>query len=154
MEDEPMQINVPTSPELPTNSDIVTTRKGFSQAMTLDLTDEEIKRAMRVVHEVRERHLPKFLAKFNDPNNFTLDDALKAISDYEDEIKTRLAEEVNVLASVDVTPLLKGEPMNIEWLGVLPGGNLDRYGMDHERKAWEVRRANDRGESYLGEHEG
>jgi len=151
MEDEPMHIDVPTSPELPADGDIIKSEKHFSGAMTLDLTDEQIKQCAKILGEVRTKHVMKFRTKFNDPNSFNFDDVLKAISEFEDEIKTRMAEEASVLVGVDTTPLLEGQPMRVEWLGVLPGGDLDRYGMDHERKEWEVKRANERGEDYLGQ---
>lgn len=153
-EDEPMQINVPTSPELPADGDIIKTDKQFSGAMTLDLTDDQIAVCMRIVHKIRGKHMDKFRRKFNDPSTFKLDDALKAIEEFEDELKTELAEKVNVLCTVNTVPLLEGQPMEIEWLGVLPGGDLDKYGMDHERKQWEVRRATDAGEDYLGQKKG
>lgn len=154
MSDEPVEVSVPTSPELPADHDLVRTEKGFSGAMTLDLGDGEIKACMRILHEVRNKHLSKWINKFNDPRNFTLDDALKAVDNYEDELKTRMANEVNVLVSVNAVPLLEGQPLQIEWLGVLPGGSLDKYGQDHERKGWEVKRATERGEDYLGQHDG
>lgn len=142
---------VPTSPELPAEGDILKTAKDFSGAMTLDLQDHEIQACMRILHNVRQRHLEKWMSKFNDPQNFTIDDALEAISQFEDELKTEMAEKVNVLVGVDATPLLEGKGLRLEWLGVLPGGSLEHYGMDHEQKEWEVKRANARGENYLGE---
>jgi hypothetical protein len=33
----------------------------------------------------------------------------------------------------------------------MPGSELAQYGMDHERKEWEVKRAKARDEDYLGE---
>jgi hypothetical protein len=150
-EEEPMMLNVPTSPDLPTGDDNITSAKKFSGAMTLDLTDAEIQAAMRIVNRVKQKYQEVFRRKFNDPSTFTLDDVHKWVDQFEDEIKYELADKVNVLASVDTVPLLEGKPLSIEWLGVLPGGNLERYGMDHERKGWEVKRANQRGENYLGE---
>jgi hypothetical protein len=153
MSDEPMEINAPLSPELPADGDILKTQKQFSGAMTLDLQDHEIKACMKILHDVRERHLRKWLTKFNDPQNFTLDDAMDAVEQFENELKTEMAEKVNVLVSVDATPLLVGEGLKMEWLGVLPGGSLERYGLDHEQKEWEVKRANARDEDYLGQNE-
>ena len=151
MSDDPMQIDVPTSPELPADSGLMRTEKQFSGAMTLDLTDDQIAAAIKIVHRVRSKHMEIFRRKFNDPSSFKLDDALKAIEHFEDELKTELAEKVNVLASVNTVPLLEGQPMEIEWLGVLPGGSLDKYGQDHERKTYEVKKATERGEDYLGQ---
>jgi hypothetical protein len=153
MSDESVEVQIPTSPELPADSDVVRTAKEFSGAMTLDLGDWEIKKCMTIIHEVRSKHVAKFIRKFNEPSAFKLDDALKAIDEYEDELKTRMANEVNVLVSVNAVPVLEGEPLQIEWLGVLPGGTLDKYGQDHERKGWEVKRASERGEDYLGQRD-
>lgn len=145
MQDQPV-----TSPELKTPSDVVKTEKAFSGAMTLDLTDKQIAQCMRIVQRVHGKHRKIFVQKFGRPG-FTIDDALKAVSEFEDEIKTELAEKVNVLVTVDSVPLLEGQPMQIEWLGVLPGGSLHQYGQDHEQKEWEVKKANERGEDYLGQ---
>lgn len=151
MEDEPMQIDVPTSPDLPTQGDMIASKKAFSDAMTLDLSDEEIEKCMTIIMRIRNKHMMRFRQKFNDIQNFTVDDALRYLSEFEDELRTTLAEEAHVLATVDSEPVIFGDPPVIEWLGVLPGGSLDRYGTDHEKKTWEVQRANERGESYLGE---
>lgn len=150
-EDEPMKIDVPGSPTLATNDGYVHSAKEFSGAMTLDLTDEDIARAMKIIGEVRLKYGRKFIQKFNDPSTFKLDDALKALEELEDEVKTRLANEVNVLATVDTVPVLEGQPPAIEIIGIMPGGDLEKYGMDHEKKTWEVRRATDRGEDYYGQ---
>src|SRR5690349_14651958 len=101
MSDEPVEVSVPTSPELPADHDLIKTERAFSGAMTLDLTDAQIQACMRIIHSVRERHLGTWVNKFNDPQNFTLDDALKAIDAYEDEIKYELADKVGVLATVN-----------------------------------------------------
>lgn len=144
--------NPVTSPELPTNNqDIIKDAKSFSGAMTLDMTDEEIAEAWRVVISIRGKWLDHFRRKFNDPSTYSLDDALKAIEEFEDELKTTLAERCNVLASVDTVPLLEGKPMQIEWIGKLPGDSINKYGLDHEKKTWEVQRAKERGEDFLGQ---
>jgi hypothetical protein len=154
MSDEPVEVSVPTSPELPADHDLIRTEKGFSGAMTLDLTDDQIQACMRIVKGVRNKRIGRWLSKFNDPQNFTLDEALKEVDAYEDELKYELADKVGVLVTVNAVPLLEGLPLQIEWLGVLPGGSLERYGQDHERKGWEVKRATERGEDYLGQHDG
>lgn len=141
------------SHELPTNSGIVRTGKEFSGALTLDLTDEEIAAAYKIVVRVKNKHMAIFRRKFNDPSTFKIDDALKAISEFEDEIKTELAEKVQVLATIDTVPLLEGLPMQIEWIGKLPGSDLHKFGMDHEKKEWEVKKAVTRGEDFLGQKE-
>lgn len=141
----------PTSPELPTQDTRVKTAKEFSGALTLDMTDEEIAQAYRIVVRVKSKWQEKFRRKFNDPSAFKLDDALKMIEQFEDEIKTELAEKVQVLATVNTVPILEGQPLEIDWIGRLPGSDLARYGMDHEKKEWEVKRAVERGEDFLGQ---
>lgn len=150
-EDEPIEVSLPpTSPHLEANDGIIHSARDFSGALTLDLTDEEIARAVRIIGEVRVKYGNKFIAKFG-REGFTLDGALEALSELEDEVKTRLAEEVSILATVDTVPILEGQPPVIEIIGSLPGSNIDQYGMDHEKKTWEVQRATARGEDFYGQ---
>lgn len=135
------------------NAGLMNTTKAFSGNLTLDLTDEEIKAAWVIIQRVKKRHQEIFRRKFNDPSTFTLDDLHKYIEEFEDEIKTRLAENVGILASVNTVPLLEGEPIEIEWLGVIGGHDLEKYGLDHEKKEYEVKKATARGEAFLGERE-
>ncbi len=151
MSDEPMHVDVPTSPEMPTGSDNITSAKSFSGAMTLDLTDDQIKRAFEIIQRVKLRHTDIFRRKFNDPSTFNIETVMKYVDHFADEITTELAEKVGVLASVNTVPLLEGQPLEVEWLGVIPGADLEKYGQDHEKKGWEVKRATDRGEDYLGQ---
>jgi hypothetical protein len=146
--------DLPTSPTLDTNSDLMNDAKTFSGNMTLDLTDAEIQASWRIIQRIRKKHQEIFRRKFNDPSSFTMNAIEKALDEFEDEVKTELAEKVGVLASVNVVPILEGQPLQIEWLGVLPGHSLGSYGLDHERKGWEVKRATDKGENFLGEHDG
>jgi hypothetical protein len=135
------QLSVPTSPELDTNSGLMNDAATFSGNLTLDMSDQEIQSAWRIIQHVRSKWTAIFHRKFNDPSTFKLDDALKLIDQFEDEIKTELAEKVNVLATVNVVPILEGQPLEIEFIGKLPGSDIYKYGMDHERKGWEVKRA-------------
>lgn len=145
------EIVVPTSPELPTQDTRVHTAKEFSGALTLDLTDEEIARAYRIVVDIKRKWQDKFRRKFNEPTTFKLDDALKMVEQFEDELKTELAEKCQVLATVNTVPILEGQPLEIEWIGTLPGHASNRYGMDHEKKGYEVKKAVERGEDFLGQ---
>lgn len=141
----------PTTPDLPTDEGIVKSAKGFSGALTLDLTDDEIAIAYREIVRIKRRWEEVFRRKFNDPTSFKLDDALKLVEQFEDEIKTTLAEKLEVLCTVNTVPILEGHPLEIEWIGKLPGSSLDRYGMDHEKKEFQVKRANARGEDFYGQ---
>jgi hypothetical protein len=58
-----------------------------------------------------------------------------------------------ILASVDVAPVLSGEPPIVEIVGHMSGTESAEYGMDHERKRSEVKKAHARGEFFLGEKE-
>lgn len=134
-----------------TDPSIVTSAKDFSGKLTLDLTDDEIKRAFEIIVRVKGKWQERFRRKFSDVENFTLENALDMIAQFEDEIKTELAEKVNVLATVDSTPILMGEPLAIEWIGKLPSDSINVHGFDHEKKNWEVQRATARGEDFLGQ---
>ena len=142
--------NPVTSPELPANEGIVHTPKQFSDALTLDLTDEEIQRAFVIIAKTSQKWRTRFSYKlftgFHD-----VEEAMKLVDDFEDEIKTRLAEELDLLATVDVAPVFEGQPPVVELLGALPSHSSAKYGMDHEKKTYEVRKAKERGESFLGE---
>lgn len=140
-----------TSPTLPTDDGIVHTQKQFSDNLTQDLTDEEIQQCMRLILPIKAKWQNKFRYKFNDPDTFNMDDVFRFLSEFEDEVKTTLAEKVNVLATVDTTPLLEGKAPVIEYIGVLPGHNLSKYGMDHEKKIFEVKKATERNEDFLGQ---
>lgn len=144
-------MSTPTSPNLPTNEGLANDAKTFSGSLTLDLTDDEIKTAWEIIQRIKFKYTQKFQRKFNDPQNFTLDDVTRFADEFEDELKTTLAERCNILATVNVVPVLEGRPLEIEIIGALPGGDMEKYGMDHEKKAWEVRRATERGEDYLGQ---
>lgn len=67
-----------------------------------------------------------------------------------DEILTRLAD-INILATVDVAPILNGEPPVVEIIGKVAGDDQHKYGMDHDRKKFEVQAANRRGEEFYGQ---
>lgn len=149
-----MDEEIVTSPDLPTQDTLIKSAKHFSGTQTLDLTDEEIQRAWRIIQRIRRKWMEVFRRKFNDPSLFTMDQAWALVEQFEDEIKTDLMEKVDILATVNVMPTLEGEPIEVEFIGKMPGSDLYKYGMDHERKQWEVKQANERNESFLGESDG
>ena len=154
MEVDPNLItSAPTSPELPANTGIMKSAKDFSGSLTLDLNDEEIAIAYKIIIRVKRRWEEVFRRKFNDPSSFKLDDALKLVEQFEDEIKTELAEKVGILATVNTVPLLEGQPLEIDWIGKIPTSS-DAYGFDHEKKEYEVKRATAQGEDFLGQRSG
>lgn len=119
---------------------LVKTQKEFSDGLTMDLTDEEISKSMRIVVEIQN----KWADRPNTVNNL---EALR------DEVLTRLANDCGVLATLDPAPALYGEPPVLEFIGKVAGDSSHQYGMDHEKKMYEVRKATERGEAYLGQKE-
>lgn len=137
-----------TSPEMPVDPGIVTTPKAFSDALTLDLTDDEIQRALTTTLRIKKKYEEKFRYRFGSPN-FTVEQAAKMIDQLEDEIKTTMAE-MDILVHVDMAPVFEGEGPVIEFLGAMPSHYSAKYGSDHEKKTWEVQKALERGEVFLG----
>jgi hypothetical protein len=138
------------SPNLEVDKGIVRTPKAFSDGLTLDLTDDEISRALAITLPIKNKWSRIFRSKMNDPSFKTLEQAMKLCDQFEDEIKTTLAEKMGLLVTVDVSPTFEGQPLIIDFMGALPGHYSEQYGTDHEKKSWEVKRANDKGEDFLG----
>ncbi len=127
--------------------DVVSTMTDFSNAMTLDLNDDEIKTAGELILTIRARYVDKW--QFMSFDSF--DHAAIELEHYRDEITTTLAERLGILATVDTAPVLDGEAPIIEIIGKIEGTSFAKYGMDHEKKKWEVELATERGEDYLGQ---
>lgn len=104
-----------------------------------DLTDVEITRFFKVVEEVRV----KYAGRKNTVEN---------LESLRDETLTRLMD-IGILATMDPTPCFYGEPPVIEVVGKVASDSVHRYGFDHERKGWEVNKANERNEEWLGQKE-
>lgn len=77
---------------------------------------------------------------------------VKNLEMFRDEILELLAKG-GILATVDVAPVLSGEPPAVEIIGHMSGTESAVYGMDHEKKEWEIKKAHARGEFFLGEKE-
>jgi hypothetical protein len=100
-----------------------------------DLLDSEVKQVLEVVVNVQERYQYR-------SNTATNLEALR------DELLTRLMD-IGIIATVDPSPCLYGEPPDLEIIG---STRLDAHdGFDHERKRAEVVTANVRKEDYLGQ---
>lgn len=136
---------MPVNPD----SDIVNSSKAFSNALTLDLTDEEIGNAYRLITQIKTKHSLRWQQKYPF-DKYQEDQIHSMLAEFEDELKTTLAERCNILASVDTVPLLNGEPPVIEIIGKLPGDSIYTDGLDHEKKRWEVQRTRS-DEAYRGE---
>lgn len=118
--------------------DIIKSEKQFAQ-FAMDLTDLEIGQIAKIIKQIQAKYASR-------PNSPEVLDQLR------DEVLTKLAE-IEILATVDPTPCFHGEPPIVEILGKVPGSAIHKDGFDHERKAWEVRKANELGEDYRGQKE-
>jgi hypothetical protein len=141
--------NIPTSPTLPTHDGIVYSPKEFSDNLTLDLTDDEISQAMKAILDVRTKYSRIFRSKFGPHGGFTVEDAMKSLDEFEQELKDRLAQQ-DLLVSVDVEPVLFGEPPIITLEGNMTSHISASYGLDHERKTYEVKKSKELGQPFLG----
>lgn len=122
------------SPPLPTPDGKVTTGRQFAENAS-ELLDSDVQRIIEiVVGDVQQ----KYAYKANTAANL---EALR------DEVLTRLME-IGILASFDPTPCMYGDPPELEILGRIDDG---AYGFDHEKKGYEVNKANARDEDYLGQ---
>lgn len=105
-----------------------------------DLTDEEAKQVVTIIlGDVQSKYQYKTNSKEN----------LEALRD---EALTRMAE-IGILAELDVAPCFHGEPPILEIIGKVSTDSFHQHGFDHEKKSWEVNKAKDRSEEYLGQKE-
>lgn len=133
-------------PNSPTDN-VVTNLTDFSNAMTLDLTDAEIKQFIELTLKIRSKYIERWsLLDFNN-----IDHASAELEKFRDELATTLAERMGLLVTVDGAPVLFGESPIIEVIGKIEGTEFAQYGLDHERKSDEVRKATDRSEDWLGQ---
>lgn len=119
--------------------DIITSTEqlaGFAQ----DLSDIEVGQVGKLIGSLQRKYARR-------PNTPEVLDQLR------DEVITRLAEEMGILATLDPTPCFHGEPPIVEILGKVSGHSFHKDGFDHERKYWEVQQANKKGEAFLGQKE-
>ena len=109
---------------------------GFAQ----DLTDIEVGEVGKIIGSLQRKYAQR-------PNTPEVLDQLR------DEVVTKLAEQLGILATLDPTPCFHGEPPIVEIVGKVSGHSFHKDGFDHERKYWEVQQANKKGEAYLGQKE-
>ena len=126
----------------------MSTAKEFSGAMTLELTDDEIKKALKLTLGIVHKHQDIWRRKFPFDSIEQIADLLEAL---EKELSYTMATELDVLVRVDGTPVFVGGSPVIEWIGKLDTSSLAKYGQDHEKKTWEVQKADARGEDFLGQ---
>lgn len=142
----------PTAPD-PKNRDagLVWTPKQYSDTATLDLTDEEIQKSWVIIQETVAKHQPRWVEMIMRDVTLTTERLAGELDKFRDEIVSRLGEEVGLAANVDGMPCLEGKPPIVEIVGHLAGTEMDKYGLDHERKGWEVTRATQRDEDFYGQ---
>lgn len=120
-------------------SDTFDIGKGFAHAAA-DLTDSEITETFKIVESVRQ----KYAYAANSAENL---DKLR------DEVLTRLMD-IGVLATLDPAPCFYGEPPVLEIIGKVSEDKVfHTEGFDHEKKQYEVRKAEERNEDWLGQKE-
>lgn len=119
-------------------NDLIHTGKQFA-GFASDLTDEEISRTIQLINNIRLR----YSHKTNTPSN------LEAMRD---EVLTKLAE-IGILAEFDPTPTLYGDPPIIDIQGKVAGDPMHKWGLDHEKKKFEVVKAKELDEDYRGQKE-
>lgn len=147
------KVSFAQAPQTPASGGFVRSVKEFSDTLTLDLTDEEIKRAFEILIKCISKWQNIFRAKI-DPSTIMsyrdVEEIMKDVDMFESEVKERLAD-LHILASVDVMPVLEGHGYpTIVLEGALPSHYSAKYGFDHERKSAEVRKAKERNEVFLG----
>lgn len=118
--------------------DIIKSPEQLAQ-FSMELTDHEVGQIAQIIGKIQRT----YGKKHNSPENL---DMLR------DEALTRLAE-IGILATVDPTPCFHNEPPIVEIIGKVPGHEMHTHGFDHEKKSWEVKKANELGEAYRGQKE-
>lgn len=104
-----------------------------------DLLDTEAQEAFRIATMVSARYAQRPATA----ENLTM---------LRDEMLTRLAEH-GYVAEIDISPFYHGEPPIVEIKGKVKDDPIHSIGFDHEQKEYEVKKALNRGEDYLGEKE-
>lgn len=125
--------------EVPVPDDRIKDSKQLGEFLS-DLTDEEIKHVAKIVNVVRAKYAG-------------LSNTVENLEKLRDEVLTSLAEQANVLATLDVVPCMSGLPPTIEIIGKVPGDSIHKDGFDHEKKSYEVNKAVELGEDYRGQKE-
>lgn len=124
--------------QVPTPDDRIQSRKQFVH-FSDELLDSETVQVAEIVMGLTKKYQYKTASKAN----------LEALRD---EALNRCAE-INILVELDPAPILNGEPPVLEIKGKLAVDDIHKHGFDHEQKKWEIDKAHDRGEDYLGEKE-
>jgi hypothetical protein len=108
-----------TSPTLPVDDGLVHSAKEFSNVLTQELNDDEIKQAFEMIVKITEKWHGKFVQKFRAGAIFSAESALEALDQFEEELKYELATKLHVYCTVDATPIFEGEAPIVEIVGAL-----------------------------------
>lgn len=127
---------------------MVSTAKAFAGATTLDLSDAETKTFLETTIGIVRKHQAvwRTLYPFD-----SIEQCMDLCDKLEQELAYTMMERLDVLVRVDATPVFEGGSPIVEYVGKMSGSSLAKYGQDHERKTWEVQKAEARGEDYLGQ---
>lgn len=106
-------------------------------SMATDLTDEEVKKIGFVANGIIRRYAMRR-------------NTVENLEEMRDELLTKLAE-INILATVDPTPVFYGEPPLLDILGHVSQTHGGMF--DHEKKQHEVQKAVELNEDYRGQKE-
>lgn len=131
-------IDHPVAPQLPVPDDKIKSSKQLA-GYASELTDEEVAKTVQIIYSLQA----KYMHKSNNAKNL---DALR------DEALTRLSE-IGIIATLDPSPCFYGEPPVLEILGKIKDDPIHKVGFDHEKKYYEVNKAVERNEDYLGQKE-
>lgn len=104
-----------------------------------ELTDSEAQGAVKVIAQIQQKYAPMANTKEN----------LEALRD---EALTRLMD-LGIVAELDPAPCFYGEPPILEIRGKVSTDPIHKHGFDHEQKQYEVLKAMERNEDYLGQKE-
>jgi hypothetical protein len=140
-------MTTPTSPNLPTN-DLISTKKEYSDLLTQDMTDDEISKSFNIMLPIIKKWQERFVRRANSYSS--VEAAMEDLEKFEDELKYELATRLKIYVTVDCLPVLEGKPPVIVVQGPLEDHLIHKYGFDHSKKEFEVQRAYNRGEDYLG----
>ncbi len=150
-----LPLNPITSPTLKTDPGIVHSAKEFSGALTLDLTDAEIKQAFETITKISKKYRSRFIYKFNDMSlyksvEYAAEAASKLIDAFENELKDAMAQQ-QLVVRIDMDNVYNGGSPIVELVGAMESHISAKEGLDHTRKEWEVKKSVERGESFYGE---
>lgn len=124
------------------------TAKGFVNATTTDLNDDEAKKFLELTVGIIKKHQTVWKRIFPFDN---LEQCMELLDKLEQELTYTMMVEMNIMVRVDGTPVFAGGAPIIEFLGKTEGTPFAIYGMDHEKKEWEVKKAKGRDEAFLNE---